>query len=168
MENVTLVEFNSNIAHSLGGWARQEFKKWAKVLVDKWEVLQLLRLWCTVVGKFNFDYEDNKKLIDSLIKKQEAEDKAIQAKLDVETEKYLAQIEKANKEAKKIEEKRLKKIEEDKKELEKKAEADRVERQKAIAEATKKADEALIEAKVQAKIEADKIDKEVEKRVKAK
>ena len=62
MVKIALIKFNSNLAYGLWWGKRQNFKKWDKVIVQKDEVLRLLRLWCTLEWEVELTHKEHKSL----------------------------------------------------------------------------------------------------------
>ena len=100
MVKIALIKFNSNLAYGLWGWKRQNFKKWDKVIVQKDEVLRLLRLWCTLEWEVELTYKEYKTLFKKWKETAEtekveapAETTEVEPETDVETEKVEAPAE---------------------------------------------------------------------------
>ena len=59
---IALVKFESNLAVSIWGKKRKNYKKNEKIIVPKDEVLKLMRLWCTIVKTRELTYKKHKDL----------------------------------------------------------------------------------------------------------
>lgn len=100
MVKLALMKFESNLAYSLWGRKRENFKKGTQVVVAESEVVRMLRLGCTLVWKFVVDYDSSKKVVDDLVKefeKSQEKEETVREK-ELERRKKLAKKDKEEKE----------------------------------------------------------------------
>ena len=98
MVNITLIKFNSNLAVSVWGAKRENFKKNTVISVSKSDVLPLLRLGCSIEWECTIDYKTDKKVLDEKCKAfWEAKEK-VEAKVQIEAKKQANLVAKNKKE----------------------------------------------------------------------
>ena len=73
MIKIALIQFESNLAVSIDGNKRQDFRKWNKVIVSKSDILPLLRLWCTKLWEIELDAEKNLNLFKEVKEEKKTE-----------------------------------------------------------------------------------------------
>lgn len=96
MLKISLLKFNSNLAVSIAGAKRENFKKGTVIAVARADVLPLMRLGCSLVWETMLSYKEHKKFLDGAcesyaesIAKDEAEKKKAQEKEQKDYQKKL-------------------------------------------------------------------------------